>query len=591
MPITAKDQQQLDEYHQEHKSTYGGVKEDYFALRYLTRRFERSESEMAPQVAFGGNDYGIDAWHLEKATGTLYLFQFKWSTDHRLFTKSMERIAADGIERIFGANDQDAKKNDVLENLRYELTEWRNAVKAVRILFVFKGDVEAAEANEGIQARRENIESKAYKITHYFDRDDLQLVVDFIADRPGRSGPPPKQSYPVRLVGTGTVTDGSRTLRVGFIPLIDLHRIHQALGPTFLDRNIRAGLSADNAPNRKLREAFHEIVIKGAEDPQVFAFRHNGVTLAADKVQENNDGLLLHTPRLLNGAQTVTTLGRFLAEHPGKSLPKDWTERLEGLHVLAKVIEAEPTSDFVTQVTIANNRQNPVQPWMLRAMDLRQVDLADRFREELKIYYSRQEGSFDTLSDEDREELGIESGKDIEIVRLAKTLLAIKGDLAGLLKIAEIFESQSKYDDTFKETLLQSCDLRTIVLAYKAGQFVTRVTNEMLERLPAKYHAGIRRMRNLTWALLIQGFLNDKKVEEYREEFGQDLVKQHQFAEVLLLMARTKLTLVVKDLYAHSQFTARIEEGRLDFLRTSDTFKVAMTKAKARFGWTRQSLV
>jgi hypothetical protein len=47
--------------------------------------------------------------------------------------------------------------------------------------------------------------------------------------------------------------------------------------------------------------------------------------------------------------------------------------------------------EFVTAVTINNNRQNPVNPWNLRANDMIQLQLQDKFRDDLEIYYARRE--------------------------------------------------------------------------------------------------------------------------------------------------------------------------------------------------------
>jgi hypothetical protein len=67
---------------------------------------------------------------------------------------------------------------------------------------------------------------------------------------------------------------------------------------------------------------------------------------------------------------------------------------------LCKII-SRAKDDFVTRVTINNNRQNPVEPWNLRANDTIQLELQDKFADELKLYYERQENAFDQLSVDD----------------------------------------------------------------------------------------------------------------------------------------------------------------------------------------------
>jgi len=339
----------------------------------------------------------------------------------------MERLAKDGLARIFGNPTQDAGQNDLISYLKKDLKENRERIDRVYIAFVFKGDVDAAEKSEGLSNRREDIENKAYLVHSFFGDRRVELLVDFIADKPGQKGPPPAQSYTIHLREAGTSTHEGRTMHVGFIPLIELHGIFKALGQRFFDRNIRAALSSDNAPNKKIREALDKIVIKEEQEPSIFVFRHNGVTLAAERVGISNGEATLHVPRLLNGAQTVSSLARFLEIQAGNPLLKKNQDRLKAVMVLAKIIEHDPSGEFVTQVTISNNQQNPVPPWALRAMDQRQVDLADKFRDELGIFYSRQEGSFENLSDDERAELGIEDSKDLRIRPLAQTLLAVQG--------------------------------------------------------------------------------------------------------------------------------------------------------------------
>ena len=117
MPITPRDKQRLEELHSEHGRTLGGVKEDYFALLYLTRKFKADVNEIAHQVAFGGNDYGFDAYYIDRQARNLYLYQFKWSENHMLFKESMERMAAVGLPLIFGAGLQKTKENDLIGSL------------------------------------------------------------------------------------------------------------------------------------------------------------------------------------------------------------------------------------------------------------------------------------------------------------------------------------------------------------------------------------------------------------------------------------------------------------------------------------------
>jgi hypothetical protein len=117
-----------------------------------------------------------------------------------------------------------------------------------------------------------------------------------------------------------------------------------------------------------------------------------------------------------------------------------WQRRaaLEDLHVLCKII-THADQPFVTSVTINNNGQNPVEPWNLHANDLIQLEIQDRLRDELGIYYERQENAFENLTDEEMEEERItEEGKAIKLVKLAQTFLVSDGNVAAISNMRRV---------------------------------------------------------------------------------------------------------------------------------------------------------
>lgn len=137
-----------------------GRKEDCFALLYLRNEFGKSVEELHPKVAWGGNDYGIDAFYIDKDRRNLYLYQFKWSKNHNLFRESLQRLISAGMERVFGNPLQDQNQNQMLLQLKSELIENQALVDRVLIHFVFNGDPEAAERSAVLDSLREDLENK-----------------------------------------------------------------------------------------------------------------------------------------------------------------------------------------------------------------------------------------------------------------------------------------------------------------------------------------------------------------------------------------------------------------------------------------------
>src|SRR5476649_629264 len=69
----------IDQAYSDLKGICGGVRNDYFGLLYLEHEFGVERDRAVAQVAFGGNDYGIDGFHFDGEKRNLYLFQFKCS--------------------------------------------------------------------------------------------------------------------------------------------------------------------------------------------------------------------------------------------------------------------------------------------------------------------------------------------------------------------------------------------------------------------------------------------------------------------------------------------------------------------------------
>src|SRR6266705_6279171 len=88
----------IDQCFSDLKATCGGVRNDYFGLLYLIQEFDLERERAVPQVAFGGNDYGVDGFHFDKEKRNLYLYQFKWSNSHALYNEWLNRLIDSGME-------------------------------------------------------------------------------------------------------------------------------------------------------------------------------------------------------------------------------------------------------------------------------------------------------------------------------------------------------------------------------------------------------------------------------------------------------------------------------------------------------------
>ncbi|MBI1801087.1 MAG: AIPR family protein [Chloroflexi bacterium] len=571
---------------------HGGVREDYFGLLYLEKEHHVPREQALNQVAFGGNDYGIDGFHFDAKKRNLYLFQFKYTQAYNQFKGSMQRLIDDGVELIFTKPNQDDKKNQLLLQLRSCLVDNRAVIDQVCFRFVFTGDPQDAEHSKALDKLREDLEGKKYLVKEFFGNRDVGFVVEFrsAAGKVGVVSEPIANSV-FRVSLTEPISadgpDGEK-MYIGFMPLVDLLQMHKELGSHFFDRNIRYGLGESESVNRAISRALRQIVLDQSLDPSVFAFHHNGITLYAEKMEKAEGEWLLTTPRLLNGAQTITTAASFWGRDEVQSRTKGAHTAFNAIRVVCKVI-THADHKFVTTVTVNNNRQNPVEPWNLHANDMIQLELQDKFIEDIGIYYERQDNAFNQLSTEDLEEYGIkEESKALQMLKLTQTFLLTDGQISRLAEMRRVFEDDKVYDQVFRPTRLRA-DSRKILLCYKVQFRLRKLANEISQMGQNKYWF-MSRARYLLWALVCQGLLNEPQIENLCENFGNSMTMPADFSDRLSTLATTRARPLIAKLMEDKDYAAKAKEGNLSFLRTDRAFARCMEFAYTRWDWVHRKL-
>ncbi len=401
----------------------------------------------------------------------------------------------------------------------------------------------------------------------------------------------PRQTTTFTLPLTNLVRlDGptGEKMNIGFIRLKDLHWMHQDLGSRFFDNNIRYGLGESEAVNRAISGALKQIVLERSEDPAVFAFNHNGITLFAERVELRDGNCQLTAPRLLNGAQTVTTVAGFLEANKENPKLHDGRKAFESIRVLCKII-TEAEQRFVTRVTINNNRQNPVEPWNLHANDLIQLELQEKFRSDVGVYYERQENAFEQLSVDDLEEYGIrEESKAIQMLKLTQTFLLTDGHISRLSEMRRVFEDDRLYEEVFRQGRLKA-DSRHILLCYKIQFRLRKLASEIEQKGQNKYFF-IHRSRYLLWALMCQGLLNNNNLESDSDDFGTSMTLPADYTELLSRLATTRVRLLLSALMEDRDYRDKVADGNLSFLRTDRAFEKCMEIAHRKWRWVHRKL-
>jgi hypothetical protein len=570
---------QLDQCFSDIGKTFGGRKEDYFAVLYLAQRFDLSKEEASKWVTFGGFDYGVDAYYMDNNFQNLFLYQFKWSVSTSQLVHSIDRIIDEGLDAIVGNNPPETQRNPLINRLRADIRERQGQIKRVFLCFVSRGKLPPRGSNAALDSRLEDLERSTSKLKAFFS-DGLEIFVRLNDD----AAPPPHFSFPIRWSTqvVENLKDGE-TLNVSFVSLIDFARMYQKMNLRLFQKNIRAGLSEDTVPNRALKKAFQEIA-SGKSDPKTFVFKHNGITLEAAHLLQADGNAQVVEPRILNGAQTIVTLHRLVFPEKGEPPTPEEMARLEEIRVLAKVLYS-CDERLVTDVAIANNKQNPVKPWNLRASDRYQIDLEQRFKETLHLKYDRLENAHKAKGESDWEDEGFKFGRLIEIQKLGLTLAACGGELDKMSRMPEVWEYEESYRSLFNSKFIEdSYDLRRIVVAYNIQFCLAALVQEIAARGERKY-GFIVRGRNLVWALIIQAILNDPDLDAILEDYGEEVGAGQAFRTKMKSLATTKLVPILKSAVGLPAFRDQIKEERFSFLRTNAFFRVCRDQGSNSWGW------
>lgn len=588
MAITEQD---LKQAHSDHNTDRRGLWEDYYGVLYLERTFGLGREDALSQVTFGSHDYGIDGYHFDKASGNFYLFQFKWSKSLALFRDSLKRLTDDGLSQLFTSTVADQRRNALLDYIRSELDEKRALIRKILIHFVFNGDANEADRSDTLNHLRENLESKKYLLNEFFG-SEVDLTVEFRSSASktvgGRSKVTTSHTYNIGIKDHLTQQGpAGEIMHVGFVPLMSLREMFTSMGGRFFERNIRFSLAEETAPNRAIAKALKDILLDGKQSPSSFAFNHNGITLYAERMVLHDGNLKVTEPRLLNGAQSVTTFAKFLERYADHPAIKQGTAPFQEVMVLARIV-SQAKDDFVTTVTLNNNRQNPVQPWALRANDLIQLQISDVLRTELGIFYQRQENAFESFTSEQLEDMEITNQRCIELQRLALTFLASEGHVDRMSNLKEVFENDNYYGTAFDPRRLKA-NLRHIVLCYKIRHRLNLFVEEIKGAGSTKYYFAAR-ARNLIWALLCQAIMNDPKLDEAVDRYSESLTIEVNFSEWLRELTRRRILPILREAIEEAPFESYILEQKQDFVRTRAFYDRCLEVGVKKFKWTKKHL-
>ena len=141
----------------------------------------------------------------------------------------------------------------------------------------------------------------------------------------------------------------------------DLVKLDGISNQAIFNHNVRGPLGGTNV-NKDIRES-----IRNPDLHRKFPLFHNGITVIAGSIQEDNGQLTVSDYFVVNGCQSLVALYR------------DKDAITDGLHLLTKFIRVDPDSIFAQQITEFSNNQNGVRARDFKANSAPQIRLQNEF--------------------------------------------------------------------------------------------------------------------------------------------------------------------------------------------------------------------
>ncbi|MEW6035975.1 MAG: AIPR family protein [Candidatus Micrarchaeota archaeon] len=195
-------------------------------------------------------------------------------------------------------------------------------------------------------------------------------------------------------------------------------------------RNVRIFYGTSKKANTAMKLTLNK-------EPKNFWYFNNGVTILSEKATKNASKIILKNPQIINGCQTVSTIGELAPNIVQDAL------------IFAKIIEIGDeliNQNFIDTIIEANNRQTPVDERILKSNHPLQVRL-QRKLEDLGYYFERKEGQYKQERGKSRRIASLECIKNIELLR-ANTAI-VKAPHSAQANEDDLFTSH--FNDVFKE--------------------------------------------------------------------------------------------------------------------------------------------
>lgn len=354
-----------------------------FAGFAISALCEINAKDAAMSVVDDFDDFGVDAIYYHAASETLYLVQAKLKAA-AMFSQEEANAFVQGVRKLIQQDFSGFNAHITARQLAIE--DAMESCSKIELIVAHVGAGLSHHAGVALDQLLQDETHGEERLGTTVIEVDGSRVVSILQQGQAYA----RIDATVVLRSCASRTEGRKTY-IGFIPIVDLVRLHQAYGKALYAKNIRQHLGHTTNVNIAIRGTL-------SDRPGEFEYLNNGVTVLADRIDPKDSRkagkrLSLTGMSVINGAQTVASSARFVEQNAGASI--------DAAMVPITIIQADHDVDFSKRVTRARNHQNPVLQQNFAALD----DEQERLRRELAllgVHYAYKAEAIDGVADPNR---------------------------------------------------------------------------------------------------------------------------------------------------------------------------------------------
>lgn len=423
-----------------------------------------SPEDAAGSIVDGGDDNGLDAIYFHEPEETLYIVQSKWIKDGKgePDNGSVKKFCSGVSDLLSQSYDRFNKKVQEKSGEIDEVLGIPSVKITVVLVHTGASDLSPISTRDFNDLDKETNDASDVLSWTVVNQKRLHLSLTEDLNSP--------VTVELPIQNWGKLEEPQKAI-FGTVAASDLGQIWLDFKDRLLAKNLRGALG-DSDVNKEIKTTLQN-------KPEQFWYFNNGITATAKKVTKLPKGGGKHELgyfhcedfHVVNGAQTVSTIGQFIA--------KNQNFDLSTCLVQLRVIElGEDGEIFGDEVTRTNNRQNKIDAKDFVSQDGEQK----RIRTELlidKINYQIM-----------RREDSIKGEKDFDLVDSTTAVACASGDVAIVVtlknQIGRLWEDLSKapykalFNPNVSGTYVWNCiqAQRLVDIAIEASRLDTRTQRE-----------------------------------------------------------------------------------------------------------------